>query len=38
MVAVMERFDPEEGVERRAERRAETDERDAGTLRSSTCT
>jgi uncharacterized protein len=32
MVTVMERFDPEEGVERRAERRAEIDELDAGTL------
>jgi len=32
MVAVMERFDPEEGVQRRAERRAEIDELDAGTL------
>ena len=32
MVEVMERFDPEEGVERRAERRAEIDELDAGTL------
>jgi uncharacterized protein len=32
MVAVMERFDPEEDVERRAERRADIDEMDAGTL------
>ncbi len=32
MVAVMERFDPEEDVDRRSERRAEIDELDAGTL------
>jgi Fe-S-cluster containining protein len=32
MVAVMERFDPEENVDRRTERRAEIDELDAGTL------
>ena len=32
MVEIMERFDPEEGVERRTERRAEIDELDAGTL------
>jgi uncharacterized protein len=32
MVAVMERFDPAEDVERRAERRAEIDELDAGTM------
>jgi len=32
MVAVMERLDPDEGLERRAERRAEIDELEAGTL------
>jgi Fe-S-cluster containining protein len=32
MVAVMERLDPEEDLERRAERRAEIDELEAGTL------
>jgi hypothetical protein len=32
MVAVMERLDPTEDVERRAERRAEIDELDAGTM------
>jgi uncharacterized protein len=32
MVALMERFDPEEDVDRRTERRAEIDELDAGTL------
>jgi uncharacterized protein len=32
MVAVMERLDPDEGVERRSERRAEIDELEAGTL------
>lgn len=32
MVAVMERLDPDEDVDRRAERRAEIDELDAGTL------
>ena len=32
MVAVLERFDPEEGVDRRTERRAEIDELDPGIL------
>jgi hypothetical protein len=32
MVAIMERMDPGEDVDRRAERRAEIDELDAGTL------
>jgi uncharacterized protein len=32
MVAVLERFDPSEDVDRRTERRAEIDELDAGTL------
>jgi hypothetical protein len=32
MVAVMERLDPTENMERRAERRAEIDELDAGTM------
>jgi hypothetical protein len=32
MVAIMERMDPSEDVDRRSERRAEIDELDAGTL------
>jgi len=32
MVAVLERFDPEEGVDRRTERRGEIDELDPGIL------
>jgi hypothetical protein len=35
MVAVMERLDPTEDIERRSERRAEIDELDAGTLATS---
>jgi Fe-S-cluster containining protein len=34
MVAVLERFDPTEDIDRRSERRAEIDELDAGTLAS----